>query len=150
MIDNNNTNQPVIVDFQHSSTSSNKADYQFKKLITSLKSEWSEDYIYWKESSERYKKILKLEALKKAHGKTNLSILSRQLDTLIQIEFFNIEKEINMLFQQAHQGFELEGFEFMEGYWDLKNEIQHFRKQARSIQLSVLQHINRHLPLCIF
>ena len=141
---------PVLTVQQPFQTTSNQADINVQKLITGLKSEWSEEFIYWKETSDSYKKILKLESLKKALGKTSLTILSRQLDTLIQIEFLNIEKDINILFEQAHQGFELEGFDYMEGYWDLKNEINYFRKQARNIQICALQHINRHLPLYIF
>jgi len=109
-------------EISHGSTTSTP-NLEFQKLITSLKSEWAEEYIYWNEASEGYKRILRLEVLK---------------------------KDINQLFLQAHQGFQLEGFDMMEAYFDLKNEIQHFRKQARSIQLNGLKHINRHLPLYIF
>jgi len=149
MIAKNHATSPFLNPDQHSTTSE-ITNLNVRKLITGLKSEWSEEYIYWKETNESFKKILRLESLKKTHGKTSLAILSRKLDTLINIEFFSIEKEINLRFEQAHQGFELEGFDFMDTYWDLKNEIQHFRKQARNIQLNVLQHINKHLPLYIF
>ena len=149
------TTKPLSTNFEVSTlnletTNNSISSLDFQKLIFELKSEWSDEYIYWNATLDRFKNILRLESLKTSQGKTNLKILTRQLETLISLEFYNIEKEINELHVQAHGGFVIEGYDFMEVYWDLKGEVKNFRKQARSIQLNTLQHINRHLPLYIF
>lgn len=125
--------------------------FQSQKLIVKLKSDWSQEYIFWNSSIQEYDRISQSGALKENHGKVKLSILTRKLKELMNENFVQIESEINELITLSHNpNPTLEYEELEERYWDLQNEIQHFRKQTRNFQIMILQHINRHLPLFIY